>query len=135
MTFTYGDTLNFIRENTVAVSLVSFLLGLLLGNRLAIGRDKRKEFNDLINSIRADLLSIKMHPENNLRGTWIITLTLIREKLPFWKRRGFDVAVENYKKSKGDENQNSDMVGGFNYKDTSLISHAADNLLKYLKPR
>ncbi|MFA5323435.1 MAG: hypothetical protein WC373_12250 [Smithella sp.] len=120
---------------SIAFSLIGILIGYIIGNRLAIGRDRRKEFNDLINPIRADLMSIKIRPENNLRGTWIITLALIREKLPFWKRRGFDIAIETYEKSKGDENKNSDPAGGFNYKDTSLISHAADNLLKYLKPK
>ena len=65
----------------------------------------------------------------------MITFTLIREKLPFWKRKGFDKAIENYKKSKSDENRDPDRMGGFFYKDTSRIVHAVNDHLKYLKPR
>jgi len=124
----------FSYENLL-LSLITALIGYIIGNRLAIGRDRRREYNALIDPIRADLLSIKISPENIIRGKWIITFTLIREKLPFWKRRGFDVAIETYKKSKGKENQIRNGMGGFKYKDASLISHAADNLLRYLKPK
>lgn len=122
--------------------LITALIGYIIGNRLAIGRDRRKEFNDLINPIRTDLLSIKIFPANNLRGMWIITLSLIREKLPVWKRKGFDRAIEAYKQSKSEysRNRKSDGMGGFvdgekSAENKSAISHAADNLLKYLKPR
>lgn len=39
------------------LSFFTFLLGLLLGNRLAISRDKRKEFNDAVMPVRAAGLS------------------------------------------------------------------------------
>jgi len=38
-----------------AFSLCTFLVGLIVGNRLAIGRDKRKEFNDLSVGMFVDL--------------------------------------------------------------------------------
>ncbi len=60
-----------------------------------------------------------------------------RDKLPFRKRKGFDKAVENYKKSKSSENIiiNVDGMGGWSYKDTELIVHAVNELLRFLKPR
>lgn len=70
----------------------------------------------------------------SMKGSYMITATLIREKLPIWKRKGFDRAVENYNKSKSDENRIPDHMGGFDYKDTAKIVHAVNNLLKYLKP-
>lgn len=65
----------------------------------------------------------------------MITVALIREKLPIWKRKGFDKAVENYNKSKSDENIERDNMGGFTYKDTKRIVDAANLFLRYLKPK
>jgi len=31
----------------ITVNLITFLSGLIIGNRLAIGRNKRKEFNEI----------------------------------------------------------------------------------------
>jgi hypothetical protein len=36
----------FIGENPGFFSILTFLLGLILGHWLALGRDKRKEFNE-----------------------------------------------------------------------------------------
>lgn len=116
-------------------SVIGGIAGYLINNRLAIGRDRRREYNALVDPIRQTLLGMRINPGINLKGSWEITFFLIREKLPFWKRRGFDRAVKEYKKSKGDDNRKSDGMGGFFYKDTALIIHAANDLLKYLKPR
>lgn len=118
-----------------AFGLVWGLIGFFIGNRFAIDRDRRKEFNSLIDPLRHDLLGVRNCPSSSIKGTWMIAFTLIREKLPFWKRKGFDRAVENYKKSKSDENRIPDGMGGFNYRDTASIVHAANSLLKYLKPK
>jgi hypothetical protein len=123
-----------IVEN-IAFTLVGALIGYIVSNRLAIGRDKRKEFNDLINPIRRELLGITNNPRSNLTGAWMITFSLIREKLPRWKRRSFDRAIENYRESKSYKNRESDGMGGFLDGDNSAIVHAANDILKYLKPR
>jgi hypothetical protein len=65
----------------------------------------------------------------------MITFSLIREKLPRWKRRGFERAIENYKESKIYKNREPDGMGGFLDGDNSDIVHAVNDLLKYLKPR
>ncbi len=120
-----------------AFTLLGAFIGYLVSNRLAIGRDKRKEFNDLINPIRSELLAIRNNPRSNLTGSYGITLSLICEQLHFWNRRSFKRAIDNYEKSKGSENikLNIDGMGGWAYKDTEWIVHAANDLLKYLKPR
>ena len=107
----------------------------VIGNRFALNRDKRKEFNNLIEPLRHDLIGVKNHPSASIKGSWMITATLIREKLPFWKKKGFDRAVKNYNKSKSAENRISDNMGGFEYKDTARIVCAANSFLKYLKPK
>jgi hypothetical protein len=119
----------------IAFTLVGALIGYLLSNRLAISRDKRREFNDLISPIRRELLGIRNNPRSNLTGAWMITFSLIREKLPRWKRRGFERAIENYKESKIYKNREPDGMGGFLDGDNSDIVHAVNDLLKYLKPR
>jgi hypothetical protein len=126
----------------IALNLACALIGFLIGNWLAIGRDRRAEFKELVKDIHADLVSIKINPNNILHGAWIITFALIREKLPFWQRKGFDRAVEAYKQSKStySSNRKPDGMGGFmdgetSAEDRAAISHAAADLLKYLKPR
>jgi len=120
---------------SIALNLLLFFAGFFIGNRLAIGRDKRREFNSLIDPIRTSLLITKNRPNNRLPDNYLITFELIRERLHSWQRRGFDRAVEAYKESKGDGNRGHDDMGGFVYKDKALIVHAAEALLKYLKPR
>jgi hypothetical protein len=111
------------------------LIGFLIGNRFALDRDKRKEFNNLIEPLRHDLICVRNHPSSEIKGCWMITATLIREKLPIWKRKGFDRVVENYNKSKSEENRILDHMGGFTYKDKARIVHAANSFLRYLKPK
>ncbi len=120
---------------SIAFTFVGVLIGYFISNRLAIDRDRRREFNNLIEPIRLMLLSARNYPTSNLKGSIYITFALVREKLLFWKRKGFDRAVENYKKSKSDENRDPDGIGGFSYKDTARIVHAVNDLLGFLKPR
>ena len=47
---------NIIKDNPVSYGAVSFLTGTLFGHWLAIGRDKRKEFNDVAIPIRHAIL-------------------------------------------------------------------------------
>jgi len=111
------------------------LIGFLIGNRFAINRDKRKEFNDLIEPLRHDLIGVKNNPGSSIMGSWMITVTLIREKLPLWKRKGFDRAVDNFNSSKSEGNIIRDGYGSFEYKDTTRVIDAANEFLKYLKPK
>lgn len=125
-------------ETTAFIFICSFvgaLIGYLIVHHLTIGRDRRREFNDLINPVRRELLGVRNHPGSNLTGAWAITFAQIRETLPFWKRKGFDRAIESYKKSKGEDNQERDSMGGFSYKDPDRIIHAADDLLRFVKLR
>ncbi len=46
----------------LAISTVTFLIGLVGGNRLAIGRDRRKEFNTAIEPIRGMLIKERARP-------------------------------------------------------------------------
>lgn len=126
----------------ILFGLATAFIGYLIGNWLAVGRDKRREFNELIADIRHDLIGIRNYPSSELRGTWMITFTLICERLPVWKRKGFDMAIETYRHSKSTyyRNRKPDGCGGFcdgegSAEDRMAIIRAVNGLLKYLKPR
>jgi len=115
--------------------IIGTLIGYLIGNRLKIGRDKRKEWNELIDPIRVNLFKEREHPSPYFTGLNEINIFTIREILPFWKRRCFDIAIENYRKSKTDENIVKDSLGQVSFKDTKIISHNINILLKYTKKK
>ena len=117
----------------IASSLLTALLGLLIGNRLAIGRDRRKEFNALAEPIRILLLREKERPNLSRAAPNKIDLAVLRERLPFWKRRRFDRALQNYQKSKGKENLERDQYGSASYKNQSLVIHGIDALLRIIR--
>lgn len=119
----------------IGFSLIVALIGYLVINRLAIDRDRRREFNNLIEPIRLALLNARKNPTSDYKDLNDIKFALVREKLHCSKRKGFDRAVESYKKSKSDENRDRDVMGGFSYKDTERIVHAVDDLLRFVKPR
>jgi len=130
----------FIPESIV-YGIIGTIIGVLIGNRLALGRERRKEFNELIDPVRTALLRQRNHPRRREIVDDII-LFKTREMLPFWKRNGFDWAIEQYKKSKETYHKNliPNGMGGFEegekaIEDKAAISHSADRLLKYLKPR
>ena len=121
----------------IICTTVGAIIGYFVNNKLAISRDKRKEFNTLVDPWRRNLMFIKKHPNHYLTGNWEIIFSEIREYLPFWKRKGFDRAIEAYKESNKEyhRNRQSDGMGGFIDGDRSAISHTAYGLLKYLKPK
>jgi len=118
---------------TIGVSLVTGLIGLLVGNRLAIGRDRRKEFNSLAEPIWDLLFREKERPTPYNAIPHKVDFGLFRERLPFWKRRAFDRALQNYQKSKNEQNWERDQYGSVYYKDKTLIIHTIEALLKIIK--
>jgi len=101
---------------------------------LSIRRDRRKELNQIINSVReyvASEIEIRRKDYKELAGEFQV----IRKSLHWWQRKSFDKACEDYKNSKGKSNRGWDDRGRLYWKDYSLISHTSANLLKYLIPR
>ena len=111
------------------------LIGFLIGNRFALDRDKRREFNKIIEPIRTILLEEKIGRGFFAFAIKDIDILKLREVLPFWKRRRFDIAVEKYKKSKSGENIEWNSTGGVGFKNTEIIVHAINNLLKFIKKK
>ena len=117
------------------LGIVGVLIGIIIGNRLAISRDRRCEFNALVEPVH-DLVYRWDTPDE-------LTILKIRERLNCWQRTGFDRAIEAYKKSQSEENRNSYSTeaseiyegGGGRFKNPDLIKSAANDLLYYFKRR
>ena len=119
----------------VASSLATGLIGLLVGNRLAIGRDKRKEFNAIAE--RITIVLVKARESLSPSDEWPnkMDIHFFREALPFWRRRCFDAALCAYRQTGGDDNTTEDEYGDISYKDTTIVAHRIDRLLKLTKKR
>ena len=129
---------NFFQQTLLnpALGLIWGLIGFLIGNKLALGRDKRREFNKIIEPIRTNLLEEKISGGHLMVFVFTnIDILKIREKLPFWKRRRFDIAIKKYKESKNNENIESNSMGGASFKNTEIVIHAINKLLKFIKEK
>lgn len=120
--------------STELVSFLTFLLGLALGHWLAIGRDKRKEFNDAATSIRSWLLGAKDSPDPY--SPWPSEQEFDRfiNYLGPWQQSTFRKHLDIYK-TLHNELQVQDSCGQVSYSEDRKISSELNKLFKYTKPR
>jgi len=97
------------KHTSILISTVTFLLGLLIGHRLALGRDKRKEFNDCAEQFRSVFLEAvhRLTDQDNeqgiyefLEGSFALfkkAVISFRSHLHKRKRRAFDRAWNSYR--------------------------------------
>lgn len=119
-----------IRCNTELFGLLTFFVGLGFGHWLALGRDKRQEFNETASPIREWLLGEIKSPSPMARSPSDIELDLFIQCLPFWKRRGFRSAYEEQKQER-QKAITRDSVGGVLYAEDQRIVEALRNCLPY----
>jgi hypothetical protein len=117
------------RDYASLVSIFTFLFGLILGNRLAIGRDKRKEFNNYCLPIREYLI-------NGSFGNRPRALDLDRFKMslnPVDRIRflsAWGSLIEAHKNA-----YEPDGMGGSNLIDERLIEKSVKRCIKYTNPK
>ncbi|MCM2680623.1 hypothetical protein [Echinimonas agarilytica] len=124
-------------EQSIYVPLLTFLVGLVVGHRFALSRDKRKEFNEasvplfekLYNGVQSS--STSFFPDN-------LQLELFSSHVPFHKRYFYKQAVisltDSLKADKEAVKWNSDeaeMQLDKGYESQSFKS--AEKVMKYLK--
>lgn len=80
----------------VLLNLLTFLLGLVLGHWLAIGRDRRNEFNAALRPIRNWLLIDIDSPSPYTPWPSPIEIDTFIACLPPWRRRGFRNAIQKH---------------------------------------
>jgi len=121
-----------IRENAGILSLLTFFLGLAIGNRLAIGRDRRKELNEAAKPIRSWLLAEAKSPNPYTKRPSTVEIDLFANCLPFWKRKAFWASFARH-----DEVRNcartQDGYGSVSYGNEEEIREVAKKCLTYTK--
>lgn len=83
------------------LSILTFLLGLILGNRLAIGRDKRKEFNEVAYPVYKKI-SIYLENSNSAELPKYTELECLSNFMPIWQRYRYQRILLAYKKNLSD---------------------------------
>ena len=121
-------------KNPEAAASLGFLIGLLLGHWLHLGRDKRQEFNKAATPISITLLNEAKDPSPMTAGLTDIEAKMFIELLYFWQRKRFYKTWNDYSQLK----KNSiirDSFGGASYENKSTIIEHIQNLLQYTKRR
>ncbi len=108
-----------------AASLFTALLTTFLNNWYATRRERRRGAGEAAERLRAAARRRGVLPGDDL--------DLIHRSTSRWRRKGLNRAIEAYKKSTGPENRERDGMGGFFWKDETLITHAISDLLRYLR--
>ena len=110
------------------LALLTFLIGLLVGHRTALWRDRRKEFNDAAAPVRSYLLAESKEPSPYRQWPSADELDLFEQCLG-WQRRGFRKAW-CYQQQVRDE-QTQDGAGFTSFKEPGKIGQAVKRCLGY----
>jgi len=119
---------------TVLLNLLTFFAGLFLGNRLALGRDKRKEFNEAAMPIRSWLLKEAENPSPYSRPPSTVEVDTFTNCLPPWKRKGFRIAYERQWSARQSA-EVRDSFGQVLYSKEEIIKARINACLSYSKRR
>jgi hypothetical protein len=93
------DVFNFANKYPSLLGLATFVIGLYFGNKQAIGRDRRKEFNEISEDAFIALNKQIEQLKVGLPGQCVSDFFLINNYVPFYKRWHFHRHVEIYKKA------------------------------------
>lgn len=117
----------------IAIPLLTFCAGLLIGHWFALDRDKRKEYNAIAERARHELLKERAEQ----RGVWLslnaVEWEQLESALPRWQRPSFRRAKAMRNDALADCYQ--DNMGGIIYPRPERFVQAADALLRYVKLR
>lgn len=116
--------------------LVGVLLGGLIGHRLAIGRDRRREYNEIVEPLR--VASLKARDDIERGYSWRAfnesDIDRVRAFLPRRKKEEFERVLERYRKAYRAALVPDNMGGQVVIKDHTLQVlielHAIEALLK-----
>ena len=114
------------------LSLLTFLVGLLVGHRTALWRDLRKEFNEAADPVRAWLLAEHAAPSCYRAGPGIVEIDRLVQRLHRWQRKGFMAAWQRQQQARKDA-MYKDSHGQAQYGETAAIVAAVGECLAYTR--
>ena len=114
------------------VSLLTFGLGLIIGHRLTLRRDRRKEFNDAARPIRDWLLEAAKHPSPYLSSPSVSQLDAFTSRLSRRKQTRFNSGVQAYRDAIRTTSR-QDSAGQLELHDIITPGNIAKQLLTYTK--
>lgn len=115
----------------IYLHFVTFLAGLFVGNRFALWRDKRKEFNDASQPIRAWLIVEIDNPSPYRKFPSAIELDTFMSYLTFWKRMRFRSAYKRQLDARREVECQDEKYGSVFYRDDTLIKKSLKSCLPY----
>lgn len=123
--------IDLINTNGVVVSIVTFLLGLLLGHWLRIEGDKRKEFNEVALRIRVALKSSLSGDGHCHAGIDPKDMELFSHLLRWWQKSCFTKAWASYE-DECKKCQTQDAVyGSVAYQKTERLEKLLQNIIRF----
>ena len=89
----------------LAAGIVGILIGGLVGNRLAIGRDRRKEYNEIADALHERLENQALIAQNgqlpnDANGLDNTSFIPLRRKLSGRRNKKLDIAIKEYAAAK-----------------------------------
>jgi hypothetical protein len=123
-----------VLDMQIAVNIILFIAGLVIGNWLAIGRDKRKEFNEAADEVHLTLIKQKENIKNGRavkRGPEEKDLEKFKRRISFFKKKSFNRSLKKYKDVTSGENWNRDYAGDTSYKDPEKVINAINGLIEF----
>lgn len=120
------------------ISALTFFVGLWLGHRLQLGRDRIREFNAAVTPVRAYLLCQIDNPRwGNVRAPTLIELDAFEHSLGWLRREGFRRAWQHQEQvSKSDVGITYDpRTGDVAAANFTLLLAALRDCLRYTKRR
>ena len=116
----------------IFLSSLSFLSGVLIGHWIALGRDKRREFNAIVEPIRRRLVIDLESPPGRMPNA--VELDRLDPYLWPWQRRRLRDAIERHTQCYR-ERQRVDGYGDVSYRDPEAITTLIAVVLRQLQPR
>ncbi|MDP2759460.1 MAG: hypothetical protein Q8O64_03510 [Sideroxyarcus sp.] len=123
--------IDLINANGVVVSLVTFLLGLLLGHWLRIEGDKRKEFNEVALRIRVALKSSLSGDGHCHAGVKREDMELFSHLLRWWQRGGFTEAWALYEAECKNCQTQDPVYGSVVYQKTERLEKLLQDVISF----
>ncbi|MBX3652757.1 MAG: hypothetical protein KF686_01130 [Ramlibacter sp.] len=107
---------------------LAFLVGLIAGHWIALGRDKRQEFNAAVKPIREGIINADRMPSET-------EIDYIAQYMSIFKRRSLRNAINRCDKKREEQTAHDPLYGSIVYKDYEGFRKTAKEVLVHLNYR